>query len=811
MGKNRLLDELELEEKTDLVVGKGAWHTSNLGGRIPALHLSDGPNGLRKQDEGELVNNKSYTATCFPTASAVACSFNKELAYEMGQGIANEAEKAGVSVVLGPGVNIKRTPLCGRNFEYYSEDPFLAGVMGEQFVCGAQDLGIGTCIKHFAGNNQEENRMTLNAEIDERALREIYLSAFERIVKNAKPASIMAAYNRLCGEYCTENKRLLKDILRDEWGYEGVVISDWCACNDLPKSISAGMDLEMPDSGEYHRPKLAKAVREGYVPIRDVDRACERIIEFAEKYGKEEYKSGEPSKAEVPPEILALNHNLARTIAEDSAVLLKNNGALPVPVGEKLLLVGELAEKVRIQGGGSSHIAPACVPTFTETLTEEGYDVIYTRGYLESGEDDDAIKEEALKTVEKAVSEGRKVLFFGGLTDVTEGEGYDRVSYDAPLNQRKLLEEMSEICNDIILVSFGGSPYNLDIEKYCSAVLQMHLGGEAVAEAFAGLLSGRVNPSGKLAESYPYELSDTAVQNMKQPGPRDIEYRESIFVGYRYYSTYGIKVRYPFGYGLSYTTFKYSNIKVKNDRDVTFTIKNTGKVYGAEVCQLYVENPKTGIIRPVKELRGFEKVGLEPGKEKKVCITLSDRSFSVYNEDSHEFVIPEGEYRILVGSSSEDIRLSTSIMLKGSKDITYPDDIKELPSFYPKNGEKPEFSRRDFAKLYKRGIPDRKLSDFSHIKRGEYNISNSLKDLAAVSKLAAKVCEIVESVIYSRFPKDVSKDDPMVVMTIKAATEGSLDTLMINSGGIVSERIVDAMLLSANGYRIKSIIRVLHK
>ncbi|MCR4789208.1 MAG: glycoside hydrolase family 3 C-terminal domain-containing protein, partial [Lachnospiraceae bacterium] len=645
------------KENERLVTGFGAWH-------IGDIHVSDGPHGMRTQDDGA-DNNESYEATCFPTASSMACSWNREAAAKMAKGIAAEAKELGVSVVLGPGVNIKRSPLCGRNFEYYSEDPFLAGEMVAEYIRSMQDCGVGTSLKHFACNSQETHRMTSNSMVDERALREIYLAAFEIAVKKADPSTIMASYNFLNGQSACENRHLLTEILRDEWGYEGLVMSDWGACVDLPACIEAGMDVEMPDSNGVHEEDLKEALKTGSLSKEALDKAVKRIKELNERY--KDLILPEGSKKGVTESTRNANHELAASLEAENAVLLKNDSFLPLKEGTKVLMIGGLAEKPRIQGGGSSHINTKKIDGFIESFEKNGLEVTFVKGYsCDSNEPDASLENEALAKVKEAVKDHITILFFGGLTEMAEGEGYDRRSFDLPGNQSSLLKKIYEITDDMAFISFSGSPYKMELPVKSRALLQMYLGGEAVADACAKIVTGKINPSGKLAETYPLSEKDVPCRDhfgRENKTLFDVEYRESIFVGYRYYDTYDIPVRFCFGHGLSYTEFEYSALKTEKisggEVKVSFSVENTGKTAGKEVCEVYVRNPENGDFRAKRELRGFTKLYLESGEKREVSVTLNDRAFSVFQNGT--FSVIGGEYEIQVGASLNDIRLKESI------------------------------------------------------------------------------------------------------------------------------------------------------
>ena len=759
-----------LEEMCRLVTGAGAWHIGN-------IHVSDGPHGIRAQEDGA-KNNDSYEATCFPTASSTACSWNRELIRKMAEGMASEAKELGVSVVLGPGINIKRSPLCGRNFEYYSEDPFLAGELAVAYICAMQTNGVGTSLKHFAGNSQETHRMTSNSMIDERALHEIYLSAFEKTVKCAKPATVMASYNYLNGVPACENYELLTDILRKQWGYEGLVMSDWGACVDLPACIAAGMDVEMPDSCG-----LEQALRTSVY----------RIEKLVAAYGKNRIEKKETKC--VSEQTRNHNHELARRIEEESAVLLKNDGFFPLKDIGEILLIGDLADKPRIQGGGSSHIHTDRVDNFIEEFEKQHIKVHFARGYRSNTfHRDSRLEKEALEKLQKAKKQNMPVLFVGGLTDIAEGEGYDRESFELPANQTALLEQILCIDDKIGFISVSGSPYNMELPSKCKGLLQLYLGGEAAAAACVRLVTGVVNPSGKLAESIPYCEKDVPSygyfgrQGEQNHHLDDVAYRESIFPGYRYYDTFDVPVRYCFGYGLSYTQFTYSDLQISKATNesyqISFCIENTGMVSGSEISQLYIKNPQTDDFRANRELRGFEKTDLKPSEKKKIVIAIDERAFSVYQNG--EFQVIEGVYEIQIGSSLQDIRLSETVEVNGTK----------LVSPLYRNTKVP-LSEKDFNMIY--SYP---CTHFSDMKPGEFTTKNSLIQMAPYSRLAKKwirIGKIAARLMY--FPK--SMQDPEVRMMTEGILEGNIDSVCNQSGGLIKNRTIKKIVDSANKGALK--------
>lgn len=790
--------ELTIKEKIRLLNGVGPWETYDCNGKLPSIMMTDGPHGLRKQESKQVMqNNQSKIATCFPTASAIACSFNVDAVKKMAEAIADEALYEQVSIVLGCGVNIKRSPLCGRNFEYFSEDPFLTGTLATAYIKAMQEKGVATSLKHFAANSQETRRQTSNSQIDERALREIYLKAFEMVVKQAKPETIMAAYNRLNGAYCCANKELLTDILRNEWGFEGLVISDWGAAADIVACIKAGLDLEMPDSQGVHSKQLEQALEEGRITQEEIDIPVQRILHLVEK---------QKSLIKNTQIDYDAQHKIAKELATESAVLLKNDNFLPLKKEQELVIIGELAEHMRFQGGGSSHINTRPTKNAIQSLKDLGFNLNYQKGYTTGTVlVDHSLEIGALKLAEK----GLPILFFGGLTNMSEGEGYDRSTLEIPENQKNLFYKLQRINPNIAFISFGGAPFTLPFIDKTKAVLHLYLAGQAVGEAVAELVSGMVNPSGKLAETFPLALEDVPSYSYYGKATDDVEYRESIFVGYRYYDSFHKDVLFPFGFGLSYTTFAYDHLQIDKHHysggklQVQMTLKNTGQVTGKEVVQIYVKNPKQNIIRANKELRGFQKIELSPQEEKTLEFTLDEQAFSIYDTEQKKEIMVSGDYEILVGSSSQDIRLKAIVEVKGQ---TISRNEKELfPDYFKRPTSAFHISKEQFAVLY--GKP---LSTFDQTKKGEFTIYNSLEQLAKHSLFAKLFLKIALSIVYG-MNKGKDKKDPEVLMMVYGTKEGMLDSILLNSGGIVPYRIGEAIVLFTNGDCLKAWKKLLFK
>lgn len=667
MDTKKIVSQMTLEEKAKLCSGADFWHTEavqRLG--VPSVMVTDGPCGLRKQagETDHLGLNASVTAVSYPTGSCVASSFDRELIRESGEALGEECQAEDVAVLLGPAVNIKRSPLCGRNFEYFSEDPYLAGEMAAAYIQGVQSKHVGTSLKHFAANSQEHRRMTSDSVVDERTLRELYLPAFEKAVKEARPWTVMCSYNKVNGTYASESHRLLTEILREEWGFQGAVVSDWGAVNDRPRGIAAGLDLEMPGPGAVNTQKILEAVKDGSLSEQDLDTAAERVLNMVFQYT-------EHRQPDVKFDY-ERDHEKARKMAAESMVLLKNEGnILPLSKEKKTAFLGKFAEKPRFQGGGSSHVN--CYKATSALEAAKGLPVIYAQGYpTDTQEPDSGLIAEAVK----AAKEAECAVLFIGITDAMETEGFDRKDLKIPACQERLVEEVIKVQkNTVVVVHCGGAiemPWIHDVK----AVLYAYLGGEAVGSATVDLLYGKENPSGKLAETFSLRLEDNP-SYLYYFGEGDrTEYREGIFVGYRYYDKKKLDVLFPFGFGLSYTEFAYSDLQLDKtsmkDTDilgVSVKVKNTGSRTGKEIVQLYVGDDESTAIRPVKELKGFEKVELAPGEEKTVEFTLDKRSFAYYNTEIKDWYVETGSFTIMVGKSSRDIQLCASVQVESTTQV----------------------------------------------------------------------------------------------------------------------------------------------
>ena len=782
-----ILATLSLDEKIRLLNGVGNWDTFSADGKVPVISVSDGPHGLRHQTGKEAIGdiNDSQLATCFPTACAIASSWNVEAARRMAAAIAKEAKAQNVQIVLGCGMNIKRSPLCGRNFEYFSEDPLLSGEMAAGFVQGMQSQNVGACLKHFALNNQEKYRQSSSSNVDERTLREIYLAGFERAVKKAQPHSIMCSYNKINGVFTSANKKLLTDILRDEWGFEGIVMSDWGATIDAVQSLKAGLDLSMPDSSGYLGKQIKAAYEKGQISESQIDTACKRIISLALKY--EEHKDEFEGGAKAEPVDFKQQHQTAFELACESAVLLKNDGIFPLAQKQKILVVGQLAEKMRFQGGGSSHISTAPYPNAVQAL-KEFYDVEYVPGYLSTfckekkkQKINQKLKAQALEKIRRLVNENPDlpVLYFCGLEESYEGEGFDRENLLLPQSHIDLYKEIIGLTKNIALVTFSGSAIDLTFAPEARAILHMYLCGEACGQACAALISGQKNPSGRLAETWPVKVM------VGSPMPfYDIDYGEGVLCGYRWYETNKQPVQYEFGYGLSYSSFEYSDLKVSGPStgsgtteaplfQVSLSVQNTGTVDGSEVVQLYVKNPQDdlAISRPIIELRAFEKVFLKAGEKKTVNFTLDQSAFSVYATKKKCFAPSRGKYKICVGASVRDLRLSSTVQIQGDEiyDLVQSDvlEMKDLLVRHPRH------------------------------KKGEFTLTDSLKEMAEESKYVNRLLKFYRMVLILT-SRSKSKDDPAVKINITGIEENPLESLISISGGRITEKRARKIVSFAN-------------
>lgn len=685
MNIEKLISIMTLEEKASLCSGENKWKTQSIRRlKIPSRNMFDGPSGIRKPlDENEFgINELCCEATCFPTGSALAATWNRSLLKDLGIALAIEAKAADVNILLGPGINMKRSPLGGRNFEYFSEDPYLTSELAVSLIEALQSKGVGACIKHFVCNNSEYERMSMSSEVEERALREIYLKTFENVIMKVQPWAIMAAYNKLNGEHCTENKKILKEILRDEWGYENLVISDWGAVDGRVKGMNATLDIEMPGPSSGNDKKIIEAVLDGELDEAVLDETIRRILSFVNKSVDKSLENVDYSN----------HHDLARKIANESITLLKNDGILPLnpDSNEKIAVIGQLAKESRYQGGGSSRVQAKYVDIPLDCLLDlsgyKGERIEYSQGYeLESDDINHDLISDALEISKSA----DKVVVFLGLDDLIESEGYDRRDMKLPKNQVKLIEEVIKVNTNVIVMLHNGSSIEMHgWDDEVRGIVQVWLSGQAMGSSVADVLFGKVNPSGKLSETFPKKLEHNPAY-FNYPGTDgQVMYNESIFVGYRYYDKKEMPVQFPFGHGLSYTTFSYGDINLAKEKihdsetvEVTIKIENTGRVSGAEVVQLYLKDDESHLIRPVHELKGFEKVFLEPGEKKEIRFELSQRDFSYYNPNRGGWNVESGEFTVRIGSSSRDIRSERKLTVistqRSNMNLSYENLVKD--------------------------------------------------------------------------------------------------------------------------------------
>ena len=780
MDIQQIISVMTLKDKISLCTGGDFWHTKAMPRYgILAIMMSDGPHGLRCQAaEADMIGiNESLPATCFPTAVTAGATWNKELYAAEGEAIGKEGAAAGVSVVLGPGCNIKRNPLGGRNFEYISEDPYFAGHMAAAFIKGQQSVGVASSVKHFAVNNQEYKRQNGDSQLDERTFREIYLTPFEIAVKEGKPGTVMCSYNKINGVHASDSKELLTDILRSEWDFDGLVVTDWGALNDRIEGYKAGCDLNMPGGSRFMERATAEAVRSGRLDEAYIDATVERILRLVAK-----------SQGVAKPEIdWEAHHALALKVAEQGAVLLKNDEEiLPAAEGD-MVLIGYMAANLRYQGSGSSHINPTKRINITDAMP--GIPC------CSCGDKNGNVTEQDLCSAVAAAKKQKIAVVVVGLPDSYESEAFDRDHMRLPEGHNKLVEAVAKANPNTVVVLLGGSAMEIPWADQVKAILYMGLPGQAGGQAVANLLTGMANPSGKLTETWPYVYDDVISKDTF--GKKNTEYREGIYVGYRYYDKAQKAVRYPFGYGLSYTSFEYSNLVVDGCR-ISVQVKNTGNCSGAEVVQLYVAPPKGGIFRPVKELKGFERVELEPGESKMVEFTLDERSFAIWFDG---WKISGGTYTVQVGASSKDIRLAQTTEVVGEK-INTP--TWQSASWYETLNSKP--NREEWEQLMGRPVPI-----ISEPKKGQFTMDSTcmeMKDHSLVMKIQYMV---TENIIAKGFGGKKDMSDPSYKMMLTCATDCPMRSVIISGGGAMSDSLAQGLLHMANGHYIKGIAALLKK
>ena len=787
MKHPELIAQLTLEEKAALCSGKDYWHVNGaerLG--LRSIMVSDGPHGLRKhndkKDKSDLMG--SVPAVAFPTASLTACSWDEDLMYKMGQTLGDECRAEEVSVLLGPGMNMKRSPLCGRNFEYFSEDPYLAGKIAAAFIRGVQSKGVGTSLKHFAANNQETRRMTIDTVADERTLREIYLAGFEIAVKEGKPWTVMNAYNKLNGTYCAENDWLLNGVLRRDWGFDGVVVTDWGAENEIEKGIAAGQNLEMPGSNGLGAAKLVDAVRSGKLSEEALDARVDELIDLLMKAN--ETPADEPYDKEA-------HHAIAREIAENSMVLLKNeDNILPLAADKRIALIGEMARSPRYQGAGSSQINAKNIDNAFDCLLDAGVGFVYSQGYDKTKSVTD------IRLLQDAVQCAKLTdvaVVFIGLTDEYESEGFDRTHLGIPQNHVDLVNAVAAANPNTVVVLSGGAPVEMPWEGKVKAILNAYLGGESAGSAVTDLLLGRANPSGKLAETYPERFADNPSYRFFPGSRKAVEYRESIYIGYRYYDKTEKAVRYPFGHGLSYTTFAYSGLKLgkKKIKDtdtltVRFKVKNTGSVAGAVIAQLYVGDVESTPFRPVQELKGFKKVFLQPGEEQEITLTLDKRAFAYYNVELGDWHVESGDFTVNVGASSRDIRLTAKVNVTSTVDAPLPDLREAAPVYY--TGDPSWVSDEAFSALLGKPIP---YADFED-EPERITVNSSLED-AAGTPAGQKINALLVNLFKSLSKGNAAQERMMTAMALQIPIRCFISMSM----GVFSEDMAAGLCRILNG------------
>ncbi|GIO87104.1 glycosyl hydrolase [Paenibacillus faecis] len=788
MKYKELIASMTLEEKASLMSGKDFWQSQDierLG--IPSMFLADGPHGIRKQAVAadKLGLNAGVPATCFPTAATVANSWNPELGEKVGEYLGEEAITQKVNVLLGPGVNMKRNPLCGRNFEYFSEDPYLAGKMAASYIRGIQSQGISACVKHFAVNNQEQRRMSIDAIVDERTLREIYLTAFEIAVKEGKTKSIMSSYNKLNGTYTNESLHLMRDILRGEWGYQGTVITDWGGSNDRVAGLLAGNELEMPTTGGETDRDIVLAVRGGELPEEVLDECVDRLLDLI-------FTTEAVYRRPHIDFNVEHHHRVSQKVAEESIVLLKNeDGILPLKFGKKVAVIGEFAQHARYQGAGSSIVNPTILDHTMDCFEESGIISIgYEQGFERYGKKNP-------KKIEKACALAAKadvILLYIGLDEVTEADGLDRQNMRIPDNQIDLLDALYRVNPNIVAILSCGSAVEMPWIGKVKGLLHGYLGGQAGARAILRVLSGDVNPSGKLAETYPLRYEDTPSAPYFPGNEVTAEYRESIYIGYRYFDTAQVDVLFPFGYGLSYTTFEYSDIRVSRD-GVTFRLTNSGSTAGMEVAQLYVGCKSREIFRPAKELKGFAKVFINAGESKTVTIPFDDKTFRYFNVKTDSWEVEAAEYRIMIGASSADIRLEDTLFVEGTG-APLPYDKDKLPSYY--SGNVRQVGAGEFEQLIGRPLP---VADWDRSRPLGYNdtIEQCQYAKGAIARLA------YHGIVFAHwFLRKIGKRSAanLIMMSIYHLPFRGIARM---TGGAVNMPMVDGLLMMANGRFFKGL------
>ena len=773
MDIEKILQQMTLEDKIALCSGENFWETKKYEKYgIPSIFMCDGPHGLRKQENAAdmLGVNESRKATCFPAEVTTAGSWDPELLAEIGAAIGEEAKEQGVGLVLGPGANLKRNPLCGRNFEYFSEDPYLAGQLAAGFIRGAEAQGISTSLKHFAVNSQEKSRFTSNSVLDDRTLRELYLTAFEIAVKEGKPSTVMCAYPKLNGVHCSDNKRLLTDILRTEWGFGGMVVTDWGAMNDRIEGFRAGCDLNMPGGSDYMEKEVLQAVKDGTLPESCVDDSARRVLELV-------FRAAETLNGQASCDYEA-HHILAKRAAAEGAVLLKNEGGiLPLQQDAKIAVIGAMAKNLRYQGAGSSHINPTKLTQPLDFLP----DAVYAPGCDERGDTTDALLTEAGKAAQQA----EIAVVFAGLPDHYESEGFDRNDMKMPAGHLRMIEAVVSANPNTVVALLCGSAVECPWADRVKAVLYMGLPGQAGGEAIADLLYGRVNPSGRLSESWPFTYGDVPSSEIYGK-TADALYQEGVYVGYRDYDKAGVPVRWLFGYGLSYTEFSYSDLTVNGDT-VSVTVRNTGKCAGAEVVQLHMEAPQDGLHRPLRELKGFQKVFLQPGESRTVTFTLTDRSFAVWQDG---WRIPAGVYAVCVGGLRAEMERNGDVL---------PVPAWQKGSWYERCTGKPNQTEWEAALGRKYTPPV--------LKKGSFTMENTVEEMKDYSLIMKIMFKAVEATVAKGYGGKKDYDNPNFRMQMASSAGAPIRSMMISGG--MKGGVLPGMLEMANGHFFRGIWKMI--
>lgn len=789
-----IVKKLSLEEKCKFCCGVDFWHSFGIDEiNIPSIMLCDGPHGIRKEDLDSFMfmNPKVIKSTCFPTATALASTFDEELINRMGKALGEECRKEDVAVLLSPGINIKRLPICGRNFEYFSEDPYLSGKMSAALIRGIQSKGVAACLKHFAGNSQEKYRMTINSIIDERALREIYLKGFEIAIKDANPWSVMMAYNRLNGQYCCENKYLIQDILRNEWNYKGCIISDWGGVNDIISSINNGLNLEMPGYKDDYYKVLQKAIENNKLDEKILNESVTKVIELILRY-KEGKKI--PYKCNFKEHI-----DLAEEIAESSSVLLKNdNNILPGNKLQRIAIIGRFAKEPVYQGGGSSHVNANTIDNAYDVFEHNNCNINYADGYsLENDGIDEVLVKEAIE-----VAKNKDIVYlFIGLPKYYEAEGYDRKNFKLPKSHDNLVYEISKVNKNLVVILQGGSVVEMPWSNIPKAILLTHLNGCRGGNATVNLLLGKKNPSGRLSETYANALEDYPSINFYPGDNNYVEYRESIFVGYRYFDSANINIKYPFGFGLSYTTFEYSNMKIKynndNNMEVSITVTNVGNMEGKEVVQLYISCLYSKLFRSKQELKGFKKINLKPKESKEMTFILDKDCFAYYNIQSHQYEVEEGQYGISIGSSCRDIKFST-VVNKRVNSVKTIDYKTKSPSYYELYKKKLNPTESEFKNIYNKELPiiNKQIYPFT--------TNSTINDIKSIYG-----GDLIISAINKKAYKFVSGDKAMEITVKESLNDQPFRLIAMVTRGAINRKSIQGFVNLLNKHYVKGFLQIL--